>query len=200
MTIYPISVCLFLLMTGESGLKNSSIKAHFGSLYSGLDVEKQINAQFTTLFLLRRLIVGLTIAFFRTYYFVQLEILMMSSLFCLCFIFLFMPYKTWLNNVVEMLNECFVILTVYIMHGFSFFIPSRRVRYDIGWVYIGVVGVVFLLNTSVIIQKVVLLVLLKIKKFKAKKELMKKQNVLARLFSWKTNRQDSKRKNRVLKN
>jgi len=113
--------------------------------------------------LLRRLIVGLTIAFFRTYYFVQLEILMVSSLFCLCFIILFRPYKTQLNNVVEMLNECFVICTVYIMHGFSFFIPSRRVRYDIGWVYIGVVGVVFLLNSVVIIQKVVLFIVSKIK-------------------------------------
>ena len=28
---------------------------------------------------------------------------------------------------------------------------------------------------------------------------MKKQNVLARLFSWKTNRNDSKRKNSILK-
>jgi hypothetical protein len=187
-------------MAGESGLKNSTIKTLFGSLCSGLDVEKQINAQFTTLFLLRRLIVGVTIAFFKTYYFVQLEILMVSSLFCLCFILLCMPYKTWLNNVVEMLNECFVILTVYIMHGFSFFIPSRRVRYDIGWVYIGVVGVVFLLNTAVIIQKVVLFVLLKIKKFQAQKKLMKKHNVLTRLFSSKPNRKDSKRKDSVLKN
>jgi hypothetical protein len=61
------------------------------------------------------------------------------------------PYKTLLNNVVEMMNECFVILTVYIIHGFSFFIPNRSVRYDIGWVYIVVVGIVFLLNLAVII-------------------------------------------------
>lgn len=120
-----------------------------------------------TLFLLRRLIVGVTIAFFRTYYFVQLEILMVTSLFCLCFILLFKPYKTWLNNMVEMLNECFVILTVYIMHGFSFFIPSRKVRYDIGWFYISVVGIVFLLNLAVIVKKVVLFALMKAKEFKA---------------------------------
>jgi len=120
-----------------------------------------------TLFLLRRLIVGVTIAFFRTYYFVQLEILMVTSLLCLCFILLFKPYKTWLNNMVEMLNECFVILTVYIMHGFSFFIPSRKVRYDIGWFYISVVGIVFLLNLAVIVQKVVLFALMKAKEFKA---------------------------------
>ena len=122
-----------------------------------------------TLFLLRRLIVGVTIAFFRTYYFVQLEILMVSSLVCLCFIVLFKPYKTWLNNTVEMLNECFVILTVYMMHGFSWFILNRQVRYDIGWGYICVVGIVFLLNLAVIIQKVVLYVLMKLKEFKAQR-------------------------------
>lgn len=43
-TIYPISVCLFLFMASKSGLKSSFIKAHFGTLYSGLDVEKAINA------------------------------------------------------------------------------------------------------------------------------------------------------------
>ncbi len=150
-TIYPISVCLFFIMAGKSGLNNSEIKAHIGTLYSGLNVEKPMNAQFVTLFLLRRLIVGVAIAFFRTYYFLQLEILMVSSIICLCFMLLCWPYKTLLNNVVEIMNECFVIFTVYIMHGFSFFIPNRSVRYDIGWIYIGVVGVVFLLNMAVII-------------------------------------------------
>lgn len=67
---YPIAVSFFLLIAGERGLKNGAIKAHFGTLYSGLDVSKRINAQFATLFLLRRLIVGVAIAFFRTYFFV----------------------------------------------------------------------------------------------------------------------------------
>jgi hypothetical protein len=177
-------VCLFLLLAGESGLNNSEIKAHIGILYSELDVEKPINAQFVTLFLLRRLIVGITITFFRTYYFLQLEILMVSSMFCLCFLLLCWPYKTLLNNVVEMINECLVILTVYIMHGFSLLIPDRNVRHDIGWLYIGLVGVVFVLNLSLIIQKVVLFVLLKVKQFKAQRQLMRKQNVHSRLFSW----------------
>ena len=109
---------------------------------------------------------------------------MVSSMFCLCFMLLCWPYKTFLNNVVEMLNECFVILTTYIMHAFSLFIPDHNVRNDIGWFYIGLVGVVFVLNLSVIIQKVVLFVLLKVKQFKAQRQIMRKQNVHAKLFSW----------------
>lgn len=74
---------------------------------------------------------------------------MVSSGFCLCFVLLFRPYKTALNNVVEILNESFVIATVYIMHGFSLFIPSHRTRYQLGWFYLGIVGVVIILNLAV---------------------------------------------------
>jgi hypothetical protein len=122
---------------------------------------------------------------------------MVTSMFCLCFILLCWPYKTKLNNVVEMLNECFVILTVYIMHGFSFFIPSRDVRYDIGWFYIGIVGVVFILNLSVMIQKAVLFVLMKIKQFTAKKQLMSRQNLLSRLFSWQPSKSELNKKRKL---
>jgi hypothetical protein len=98
--------------------------------------------------------------------------------------------------VVEILNESFVILTVYIIHGFSFFITNRNVRYHIGWVYIGVVGVVFVLNFAFIVQRVVLTIISKIKKFKTYGQKMKGQNVLARFFSWQSSKKglDQKRK------
>jgi hypothetical protein len=126
---------------------------------------------------------------------------MVSSLFCLCFILLFRPYKTALNNVVEMLNESFVIATVYIMHGFSFFIPSHSTRYKIGWFYIGIVGIVFILNLAVIIQKIVLFAMEKIRRFKAQKRLMNKKNALSRLFSWKPKLAETlRRKRRMAEN
>jgi len=111
--------------------------------------------------------------------------MMMSSMFCLCFMLLYMPYTTLLNNVVEMLNECFVILTVYIMHAFSFFIPERNVRFDIGWFYIGLVGFACVLNLSVMNHKVVLFIKWKVRQYKIKIKLGGKKNVLARIFSWK---------------
>ena len=109
----------------------------------------------------------------------------MSSIFCLCFMLLHMPYTTLLNNVVELLNECIVILTVYIMHGFSFFMPDRNVRFDLGWFYIGLIGFACVFNLSVIIHKVVLFIKLKVKQYKVKIKLEGKKNVLARIFSWK---------------
>jgi|694.fasta_scaffold89561_2 hypothetical protein len=72
-------------------------------------------------------------------------------MFCLCFIILVRPYQTELNNNVEIVNEIMVMITVYIMHGFSYFIDSFEVRYKMGWFYIGIVFTVFTLNLSVLI-------------------------------------------------
>ena len=68
-TIYPVNVCLFLLAAGPVGLQNNKIQKYFGSLYSGLDVSTRLNAQTTSIFLGRRFLIGVSIAFFRLYYF-----------------------------------------------------------------------------------------------------------------------------------
>lgn len=151
--IYPINVSFFLLLTGTSGLKNKRIQSYFGALYDGLHIKNIINTQTTTLFLLRRLMIGVSIAFFREYYFLQLEILLITSLFFMCFTIIMMPYSAKLNNFVEILNEFLVIITVYLMHGFSYFVPSFKTRYNLGWVYISIVITVFLMNLAVIFHK-----------------------------------------------
>ena len=68
-TIYPVNVCLFLLAAGPAGLQNNKIQKYFGSLYSGIDIKTRLNSQSTTIFLVRRFIIGISIAFFRFYYF-----------------------------------------------------------------------------------------------------------------------------------
>ena len=108
-----------------------------------------------TVFLARRAIIGLSIAFCRDLYFVQLEILLVTSLFCLCFVILVRPYATELGNKIEIVNESLVFCTIYLMHCFSFFIPSIETRYSIGWAYVAVVGIVFAVNMLVLFKAIV---------------------------------------------
>lgn len=70
--IYPINVCLFLFFMGPEGLQNKRVKSYFGTLYDGLNESHFINVQAVTLFITRRLIIGISIAFYRRYYFLQL--------------------------------------------------------------------------------------------------------------------------------
>jgi len=39
------------------------------------------------------------------------------------------PYSNQLTNVVEIANESLLIVTIYLMHGFSFYIPSKVARF-----------------------------------------------------------------------
>lgn len=149
-SITPVSSCLFFLIASPEGLKNETM-AHFGSLYSDLDVNSKLKTFQITVFLLRRAFIGISIAFCSNYYFVQLQMLLVSSLFCLCFLIIARPYETMKTNIVEMINEFLDICTIYLLHCFSFFIPNVETRYKIGWVYLGVVGLVFVINVAVML-------------------------------------------------
>lgn len=67
-TIYPLSVGIFFSLAGEKGLTNKIARGYFGALYSGIDLSNPLNAQYVTLFLLRRFAIGAAIAFLRSYY------------------------------------------------------------------------------------------------------------------------------------
>jgi hypothetical protein len=69
-SIYPVGVCLFFLTVGDEGPKNEVIDGSFRSLYSGLDVSNKLKTLQVTVFLVRRAIVGMAIAFCSNYYFV----------------------------------------------------------------------------------------------------------------------------------
>ena len=161
--ITPITTCFFLVTAKPEGLKNEVIMAHFGSLYKGLDIDSRLKLFQVTVFLLRRAIIGVTIAYCSRYYFTQLEIFLVSSMICLCYLMLARPYVSSLTNAVEMINEALIVCTVYFLHCFSFFVASAEARYTIGWVYMGIVGVIFLLNIGVILQDLILKLIKKLK-------------------------------------
>jgi hypothetical protein len=165
-TLYPITMCVFLLIAGQKGLQNEVVNAHFGSLYSGLDLSSRIKPQQVTVFLARRAIIGIAIAFCRELYFVQLEILLVTTLFCLCFVITVRPFSTWLGNTIELVNETLVLGTIYLLHCFSFFIPGTPTRYNLGWIYVGVVGIVFIVNLFVIIRAAIMFAIMTIKREK----------------------------------
>lgn len=109
------------------------------------------------------------------------------------------PYETWLGNTIEMINESLVICTIYIMHCFSFFIPKVGTRYRIGWIYVGIVGIVYLVNIFVILKAVVEFIIMVVKNEKKGRIIrnhLKGFIQLLREFA-KTRRRNSHKKNIV---
>jgi hypothetical protein len=144
--LYPVFVGLFLHVIGPKNIRKKHFRERFRSFYSGLFLKNSINLHQVTVFLVRRLLIGLSIAFLRTYHFLQLEVFLVTSLFVCCFNLSLSPFDTSLGNALEVANELLVLLTVYILHGFTFYIPSAEARFNIGWLYIQIVAIVFILN------------------------------------------------------
>jgi len=161
--VTPIAISFFFIAVKPEGFKNETVVAHFGSLYEGIDIDSKLKLFQVTVFLVRRSIIGITIAYCGSYYFTQLEIFLVSSMICLCYLILARPYERQLTNAVEMINEAFIVCEVYFLHCFSFFVASAEARYKIGWIYMGIVAVIFLLNVSVILQDIILTLIKKLK-------------------------------------
>lgn len=149
--IYPVVVCFFLFFYQKLGQEDTTVNSRFGAIYSGIDKSNGWNLQYVTLFLLRRFAIGVSIAFLHEWYFTQLLVLQMTSMVVLTVCVSLQPYESKLKNAVEFANESLVICTIYLMHGFSFFILDTRLRFKLGWAYIGIVAIVFLINVVAVI-------------------------------------------------
>lgn len=104
----------------------------------------------TIIFMVRRALVGSSIALLGDLYSYQLSILQCSCLGCIIYDWTAMPLQQKVLNFVEIMNEAFILVTVYVMHLFSDFVPDENIRYQFGWYYIYLVFMIFGLNMLII--------------------------------------------------
>lgn len=140
----------FLQWQGPNGLKNTGIKDKFGSWYILIDVRSRFKISHTTVFLARRLVVGVSIALLVEYYNFQLIIILVSSFCVSVFNVLVRPFITQMLNNLETTNELVVLLSISLMHSFSDAIESDMKRYKMGWVYVWLIFSTLILNLAFI--------------------------------------------------
>jgi hypothetical protein len=83
--LYPIGVTIFLMIQGPNGLKKEAINEKFRSLFLSVDTKKRLNLMVTVNFLIRRAIVGASIALLNDFYILQVIICLVTSLLSLLF-------------------------------------------------------------------------------------------------------------------
>lgn len=131
------------------------IRDRFGSLYSSIELDGwDYNIHYVSLFLIRRALFAVVIAYLRNYLFLQLELLMLSSMICLGFLIIATPYETSLNNALEFMNEILVITTIYILHTFSL-VSKGSQKFKVGWIYLALIAIVILVNLTANLVNVV---------------------------------------------
>lgn len=121
---YPIGVTLFLQIRGPKGLRSTEIKEQFGSWFMLINTKLRMNLLHTTVFLVRRLIVGISIAVLRAHYNFQLQILLVSCMAVCCYDIYTKPFVTGMLNNLELVNELLILFSVCVMHNFSDYIPD----------------------------------------------------------------------------
>jgi signal transduction histidine kinase len=60
------------------------------------------------------------------------------------------PFTEKQLNFVQMLNECFLLLSVYMMFLFCDFVPDEATRYRFGWYFVYLVFIIFGANMLII--------------------------------------------------
>ena len=113
----PVFTFIFLYRNLQN-LTKKEIKKKYESLYLEVDTKKRNAYLFSTLFLLRRLIYGVTLILVPILW-IQLMIILITSLTILFFLVKFKPFDSKINNFVEIMNELTFITLVYIILGFN---------------------------------------------------------------------------------
>ena len=125
----------------------------YNALYMNVDTNRPMAIYFPTIFLGRRLIYALTIMFISNTSF-QLIITLFCSLAIICYLARCRPIATWLGNFLELLNESTFLVLVYMNFLFTEFVADIEMRYFIGYVFLGVIGISLGLNFFFILKTI----------------------------------------------
>lgn len=86
-------------------------------------------------------------------YFLQFEILLVTTVAALVYLVAFKPYNSRYLNLVDSSSEAAHLLTVYIASCFAS-VGNERLSFNIGWVYITVVCLTFTIELVLVVSKI----------------------------------------------
>lgn len=65
------------------------------------------------------------------------------------------PYKERSLYILEVMNECFLLLFFYMLPAFTPMVPNAKIVYHFGWFCIYILGPMFIVNISFVMIKAV---------------------------------------------
>ena len=110
---------------------------------------------YNAIFVLRRLSISLVLVFATDYAFLQIIFVIVQNLFTLSYLLTVRPFATKFQNYLEIFNETCVLATTYFILLFSDLIADIKIRYNLGWVMIGIVVFNILVNMVIMLIQTV---------------------------------------------
>lgn len=132
-------------------LNTRRIRARFGALYQDLRLSNGIRVLYQpTFFLIRRIILALTVVVIKEMLILQLLLVFFQSFVAILILQLANPYRIESQLRMEMLNECVLLTVAYTIICFSSWIPNIETKYKIGYVSSCIVCIHLIVNLSII--------------------------------------------------
>ena len=129
--IWPL-LLYWILFRNKANLHKIEIKAQLGSLYMNYEIEKHSCLTYTMLFLYRRLLFAVVIAFCKVNVVLQVFLSSWSSIGLLAYLFLWQPMEADHYDFLASFNEAALCLAFYMMLLFTEYVPKPELRYSFG--------------------------------------------------------------------
>ena len=147
-SMIPIAVFQFLCHNSER-LGQRAFKMSFGALYVNLGTHKRSAYMFNVLFLGRRLIYAISLAgFFTQTSVLNVLLQIVLSMALILYVIVVMPFEIRRDNWIEIMNECFILVTFYFTLGIivNDYRMSGDMRSNLGLAMISVVLICIMAN------------------------------------------------------
>ena len=127
-------------------------------MYLNVDYFNEHALAFTPLFLMRRLLFAAVIAYLDVNIVLQVLLADILSTLLLVFYITIKPMYDKINNAIQIINECVVLLCVWLVLLFTEYVPSPEQRYDFAFVFLYVIaldaGLNLLIFIYILVKKV----------------------------------------------
>ena len=115
-------------------------------MWSDLNKKDRHALNYSLVFLGRRLLMVIVLTTLPTQRNIQITIQLWSTLYVMCYIAYVLPYLSYRQNVVEIINECGVLVASYHLFCFTEWISDTDRRYNMGYSLIVCIIFNFLFN------------------------------------------------------
>ena len=148
---YPL-ICLVYLIKNREKLDQLEVRKKVDKMYTGLSLGTSYwTILYYPIFIIRRLIVVI-IPMFITNISLQLIVLLAMALVYAGWYAYMQPHHSSRLVYIEIMNEIFFVCLIYSMFTFTFFNEVQNMRYEMGWVYMLLIGFFVLLNIVMILR------------------------------------------------
>ena len=139
-------ICTAILIFGAKKLDRTIYKSRFGTIFENLGLKNRFQLALSLLYGIRRVMLSVIAIYLQKYSGLQIMIITYMNLFFCIYVTHFKPYKSLKDNKIACFNESVIYLLSILMSSFTDFDPSPERQYNIGWAFIIVCIICFIVN------------------------------------------------------